>query len=133
MKSNKMRHSGRLTLGRRNLFHSLFLTCKAYPECPPRLTVPEDLQKNSILLKCFAVSGEQRERPISYKLSNGGHQGRNGKQIFREFEEKDPKSGLSWVVVRNMESLDYEQTRNYSLTLTATVRSKKRFLSIEYN
>jgi hypothetical protein len=40
---------------------------KAFPECPSRLNVPEDLQKNSILIRCYAISGEDRSRPISYK------------------------------------------------------------------
>ncbi|KAI3422308.1 Hmr-1p [Globodera pallida] len=94
---------------------------QAHPECPPRLTVSEDVQKNTILLRCYAISGEDKSRPISYKLSNGVNPDRNSKQTFREFEEKDPKrADVSWVMVRNMESLDYEQARNYTLTLTAT-------------
>ncbi|KAL3113055.1 hypothetical protein niasHT_013520 [Heterodera trifolii] len=94
---------------------------QAHAECPARLTVSEDVQKNTILLRCHATSGEDRTRPISYKLSNGVHLDRNSKQTFREFEEKDPRrADVSWVMVRNMESLDYEQARNYTLTLTAT-------------
>lgn len=39
--------------------------------------------------------------------------------IFREFVEKGDYA--DWVVVRNMENLDYEQTQNYTITITATV------------
>ena len=80
------------------------------------------LQKNSQILKCYAVSSEDRSRPISYKLSNSaGNFNRNNKQIFREFVEKSDTGTFSYVVVRNMESLDFEQVQNYTLVLTATV------------
>lgn len=45
--------------------------------------------------------------------------------MFREFVIKGPARHINdnadWVVVRNMENFDYEQVRNYTLTLTATV------------
>lgn len=52
-------------------------------------------------------------------MTNAVKHTKNNKQVFREFVEKE--GGHDWVVVRNMENLDYEQVTNYSLTLTATV------------
>lgn len=84
--------------------------------CPQTVTVNENLPKNSVLLKCFAVSNNA---PISYTLMNGAKPDTNGKQTFREF--KDKVDGIDYVIVRNMETLDFERIQNYSLILTATV------------
>lgn len=55
----------------------------------------------------------------------------NNKQMFREFVEKGfalhNNDNADWVVVRNMEYFDYEQVRNYTLTITATVNINKFF------
>jgi hypothetical protein len=89
--------------------------------CPEKITVNEDLSKNSLLFKCFAVSGDSNSAPISYSLMNGAKPDTNGKQTFREF--KDKVDGIDYVMIRNTESLDFEQIQNYTLILTATVRS----------
>ena len=90
------------------------------PECLQQIAIPEDiqvglfefiwdiilfLQKNTMILKCYAISAEDRTRPISYKLSNSaGNFDKNNKQTFREFVEKED-SGLSYVVVRKLTTL----------------------------
>lgn len=51
-------------------------------------------------------------------MSSGAKVATNSKQTFREFKQK--VRDVDWVVVRNMETLNYEQTKNYTLTLTAT-------------
>uniref|UniRef100_A0A915E4Z3 Cadherin domain-containing protein n=1 Tax=Ditylenchus dipsaci TaxID=166011 RepID=A0A915E4Z3_9BILA len=100
------------------------------PDCKEVSSVYEDIQINTVLIRCHALVGEDRKRPISYKLSNGVKHTKNNKQIFRSFPDSD---NVNLVVVRNMESLDYEQCTNYSLTLTATdmissATSEKHFL-----
>ena len=55
-------------------------------------------------------------------MTNGVNRGTNNEQHFREFLEK--VNGHDWVVVRNMVGLDYEQQRNYTITLTAKVCKK---------
>lgn len=86
-------------------------------QCPQTVTVKEDLPKNTLLLKCFALSGDGIS-PISYSLMNGAKPDTNGKQTFREF--KDKVDGIDYVMVRNMEALDFERIQNYTLILTAT-------------
>ncbi|KAI1722266.1 cadherin domain-containing protein [Ditylenchus destructor] len=88
------------------------------PQCRETSVVYEDIQINTVLIRCYAVVGEDKKRPVSYKLTNAVKHTKNNKQVFREFVEKE--GGHDWVVVRNMENLDYEQVTNYSLTLTAT-------------
>lgn len=76
-------------------------------ECPQQVIVSEDIQKNTVILKCFAMSGEDRSRPISYKLSNSANNfDKNNKQTFREFVEKND-AGFAYVIVRNM-GIDYK-------------------------
>lgn len=86
--------------------------------CPQTITVNEDLPKNSLLFKCFAISADN-SAPITYTLMNGAKPDTNGRQTFREF--KDKIEGVDYVMVRNMEALDFEQIQNYTLILTATV------------
>lgn len=52
-------------------------------------------------------------------MANGASRGTNHDMHFREFLEKT--NGRDWVVVRNMVGLDYEQQKNYTLTITAMV------------
>lgn len=92
--------------------------------CPQTVTVNENLPINSVLLKCFAVS--DNNSPISYSLMSGAKPDTNGKQTFREF--KDKVNGLDFVIVRNMETLDFEKIQNYSLILTATVCFKREVI-----
>uniref|UniRef100_A0A1I8AAX7 Cadherin n=1 Tax=Steinernema glaseri TaxID=37863 RepID=A0A1I8AAX7_9BILA len=98
--------------------------------CKQTVVVDENMQINSVLFRCHAIAGGSTNNPISYKMTNGVKRGTNIEQKFREFMEK--KDGRDWVVVKNMESLDYEQTKNYTLTITATdmrtqVTSDKQF------
>ncbi|KAK0427455.1 hypothetical protein QR680_010234 [Steinernema hermaphroditum] len=98
--------------------------------CKQTVVVDENIQINSVLFRCHAIAGGSTNNPISYKMTNGVKRGTNIEQKFREFMEK--KDGRDWVVVKNMESLDYEQTKNYTLTITATdmrtqVTSDKQF------
>lgn len=36
------------------------------PSCPSTVNVDEDIQKNSVLFKCYALSGDAQDRPITY-------------------------------------------------------------------
>ncbi|KAH7700358.1 CBR-HMR-1 protein, partial [Aphelenchoides avenae] len=99
-------------------------------KCPQYQTVNETTQINFPILRCSAISGDGSGRPISYKMTNNVKIGANGKQKFREFNEK--RDGKDWVVVRLMEPLDFTQASEYTLTLTATdmkslVPSDKQF------
>lgn len=66
-------------------------------------------------------------------MANGANRGTNNELHFREFLEK--VNGRDWVVVRNMVGLDYEQQQNYTLTLTAMVRTifSDLFLGLKYH
>uniref|UniRef100_A0A1I7SAF6 Cadherin domain-containing protein n=1 Tax=Bursaphelenchus xylophilus TaxID=6326 RepID=A0A1I7SAF6_BURXY len=86
--------------------------------CPSTVHIDEDIQKNSILFKCLALSGHSNTNPVTYSMKIGAKMSTNSKQTFREFKQKI--DGLDWVIVRNMDMLDYEKVQNYTLTLTAT-------------
>ena len=92
------------------------------PGCRQSITVEEDIPVYTELFKCHATSADSRSQ-ISYKMNNGVKLGTNYKQKFREFQIKE--NGGDWVVIRNMEPLDYEEISNYTLTVIATdVRSQ---------
>ncbi|KAE9548545.1 hypothetical protein FO519_008238, partial [Halicephalobus sp. NKZ332] len=92
------------------------------PSCRQSITVEEDIPVYSELFKCHATSVDSKSQ-ISYKMTNGVKLGTNYKQKFREFQIKE--NGADWVVIRNMESLDFEEISNYTLTVAATdVRSQ---------
>uniref|UniRef100_A0A0N4ZYG1 Cadherin domain-containing protein n=1 Tax=Parastrongyloides trichosuri TaxID=131310 RepID=A0A0N4ZYG1_PARTI len=88
------------------------------PECKESITVNEDLQINSILFRCYAIPGDGSQNPITYKMSNGVKKGTNNDGKFREFMEKQNKR--DYVIIRNMDTLDYEDSSMYTLTVTAT-------------
>uniref|UniRef100_A0A914QFP9 Cadherin domain-containing protein n=1 Tax=Panagrolaimus davidi TaxID=227884 RepID=A0A914QFP9_9BILA len=92
--------------------------------CKQSIAVDEDIPVYTELFKCRASSANNNKRTqISYKMTNGVKLGTNYKQKFREFQIKE--NGQDWVVIRNMENLDYEETSNYTLTIQATdVRSQ---------
>uniref|UniRef100_A0AC35TLZ3 Origin recognition complex subunit 1 n=1 Tax=Rhabditophanes sp. KR3021 TaxID=114890 RepID=A0AC35TLZ3_9BILA len=87
-------------------------------ECKESIEVQENVQINSILFKCLAVAGDGSNNPITYKMNNGLTKETNSNGKFREFMET--KNGKTWMIIRNMENLDFEQTSQYTLTVTAT-------------
>lgn len=60
-------------------------------------------------------------------MANGAKPGTNSLEHFRAFTTK--RNGDFEVIVRNMHQLDYEATRAYNLTITATVRLSTAFLA----
>uniref|UniRef100_A0A0K0E875 Cadherin n=2 Tax=Strongyloides stercoralis TaxID=6248 RepID=A0A0K0E875_STRER len=87
-------------------------------DCKESITINEDIQINSILFKCYAIPGDGSNNPISYKMSNGVKKDTNSDGKFREFMEKINKK--DYVIIRNMATLDYEDSSSYTLTITAT-------------
>ncbi|KRX24151.1 Neural-cadherin, partial [Trichinella nelsoni] len=88
------------------------------PSCPNHVVVDEDVQINYVFFECHALSGADPSNPISYSMRNGAKPDTNLNQDFREFQEK--RDGRDWVVIRNLKSLDYEKTKSYDLTISAT-------------
>jgi hypothetical protein len=89
-----------------------------YKQCPPEVVVDETVAINTAFFTCFALPHDDGRDGISYSMANGVKAGTNADYDFREFAEK--RADLDWVVVRNLQSLDYEKTKEYNLTLTAT-------------
>uniref|UniRef100_A0A1I7XGD9 Cadherin-like protein 26 n=1 Tax=Heterorhabditis bacteriophora TaxID=37862 RepID=A0A1I7XGD9_HETBA len=75
---------------------------------------------NKVLLRCHAVAGDGSKSSIVYKLSVGAmNRAAKVDSKFRQFNKIE--DGREWVEVVIMETLDYEQAHNYTLTLIATV------------
>lgn len=53
-------------------------------------------------------------------MRNGQKAIANSNGDFREFQTK--KNGNDWVVIRVLKPLDYEKTKDYELTISATVK-----------
>ncbi|CDW56179.1 Cadherin C and Laminin G 2 and Cadherin domain co ntaining protein [Trichuris trichiura] len=88
------------------------------PSCPNEVVVDEDVQINYVFFECHALSGADPTNPIYYSMRNGAKPDTNSNQDFREFQEK--RNERDWVVVRNLKGLDYEKTKSYDLTISAT-------------
>ncbi|CAJ0575569.1 unnamed protein product, partial [Mesorhabditis spiculigera] len=89
------------------------------PDCRDVVTVAENSVLNKVLLRCHAVAGDGSGSSIVYKLTaTDPSRGVKADAKFRQFSRIE--DGREWVEVAIMETLDYEQAHNYTLTLTAT-------------
>ncbi|CAJ0930369.1 unnamed protein product, partial [Mesorhabditis belari] len=89
------------------------------PDCRDVVTIVENTELNKVLLRCHAVAGDGSGSSIVYKLTaTDPLRGVKADAKFRQFSRID--DGREWVEVAIMETLDYEQAHNYTLTLTAT-------------
>ncbi|CAI5439270.1 unnamed protein product [Caenorhabditis angaria] len=102
------------------------------PDCKSVIEVAENEGMNKVILKCRAIPGDgSKKANFYYTLKASGGPGSNAESKFRMFNRYE--DGNEWVEVAIMETLDYETTKNYTLTLTATdvssqVASRKTFV-----
>uniref|UniRef100_A0A0N4VH37 Cadherin egf lag seven-pass g-type receptor n=1 Tax=Enterobius vermicularis TaxID=51028 RepID=A0A0N4VH37_ENTVE len=104
-------------------------------QCKDSVTVDEDIQTNSVIIRCHAIAGDGSKHRISYRflsfrITNAVNRGINLDKYFRVYAEKE--NGRDWFSLRTYDTLDYEKQNNFTITLTAmdvqnSVTSDKQF------